>query len=334
MKIWQDFDREQLIVDVAEMYYEGNKTQQEISEIVGKTRPTISRLLKEALEKGFVVTHINRPLHFDHNLEKQLEETFGLEQAKVLIWRKNDYERLRRYLGIVGSRVLKNLLSPGMSIGLTWGTTLEEIVDAMEETPIDNVKIVQLAGALGAHGQAFDAIPLVQRLSEKLHGEPYYLNAPFLVESAEMAQSLLNNPSNRLTIKMGQECDIVLVGIGKIDPQMSTLYLGGHISLEELEALQALKAIGDACGHPFDSDGKDAAEEFNKRIVSISREDLKAIPTRLGVAGGISKVSPILGALLGGYIHHLVTDSAAAEAVLELNQTRERKDIKCKKGAN
>lgn len=330
MQKWKEFDREQLIVDVAELYYEQKKTQQEISTIVGKTRPTVSKLLKEALVRRIVETRIRRPIHFDHGLESQLEDTFGLKEAKVFISRKNDYEHLRRYLGVVGASVLKSILHSGMSIGVTWGTTLQSIIDAMEEIPLANVKIVQIAGALGGHGAAFDAISLVQRLSEKLHAEPYYLNAPYLVENAEMAKSLLGNRSNRRVIDMGKECDVVLIGIGKLDPQTSTLYLGGHISLKELEALQKLNVIGDACGHPFDSDGRDVAEEFNNRILSISRKDLRAIPTRLAVAGGIAKAGPILGALLGGYIHQLVTDDTAAEAVLELNRGRKGKTRKAR----
>jgi deoxyribonucleoside regulator len=325
MSKWKDFDREQLIVDVAVLYYEEKKTQQEISAIVGKTRPTISKLLKEALDRRIVETRIHHPVHFDHTLEIQLEETFGLKEAKVFIWRKGDYEHLRRYLGIVGASEVHRLLHPGVSIGVTWGTTLQAIIDEMEEIPTDNARVVQLAGALGGRGQAYDAIALVQRLVEKLHGESYYLNAPFLVESAEMAESLLSNASNRRTIELGAECDTVLVGIGKLDPQMSTLYLGGHISLKELQALQKLNVIGDACGHPFDSDGKDAAEEFNSRVVSISRDNLRAVPTRLAVAGGTQKAAPILAGLLGGYMNQLVTDAATAEAVLELNQMRKGK---------
>jgi len=96
--------------------------------------------------------------------------------------------------------------------------------------------------------------------------------------------------------------------------------MGGHISLEELNALQASNAIGDACGHPFDLQGQDVAEEFNNRIVSISREALKAIPNRLAVAGGIAKAAAILGALRGGYITRLVTDHNTAQAILDLNR--------------
>lgn len=325
MKNWKEFDREQLMVEVAELYYEAKKTQKEISTIVGKTRPTISKLLKEALDKQIVEVRIHRPVHFDHGLEMQLEETFDLKKANVFVWHKGEEEHLRRYLGIVGASVVKMSLHPGVSIGVTWGTTLQAIIDAMEETPVANAKVVQLAGALGGRGEAYDAISLVQRLSDKLHGKPYYLNAPFLVENAAMARSLLSNTSNYRTIEMGKECDIVLIGIGKVDPHMSTLYLGGHISLSELDALKRHNVIGDVCGHPIDSDGKDAAEEFNSRVISISRKDLKTIPTRIAAAGGIAKAAPILGALLGGYVHQLVTDNATAEEVLKLYKIHEGK---------
>jgi len=40
------------------------------------------------------------------------------------------------------------------------------------------------------------------------------------------------------------------------------------------------------------------------------------IPIRIGVAGGAGKVRPIIGALRGGYLTHLVTDSLTAKRIL------------------
>jgi len=45
------------------------------------------------------------------------------------------------------------------------------------------------------------------------------------------------------------------------------------------------------------------------------------VPIRIGVAGGPSKVEPILGALRGGLVTTLVTDVRTAEAVLDASSS-------------
>ena len=62
-----------------------------------------------------------------------------------------------------------------------------------------------------------------------------------------------------------------------------------------------------------------AVEAHDEHAVGIALDDLLGIPARLAVAGGAPKVEPILGALRGGLVNLLVTDSATATQVLELD---------------
>ena len=47
-------DEDRLVVKIAQMYYEENKTQSEISKILGIHRTSISRMLKTIKEKKIV----------------------------------------------------------------------------------------------------------------------------------------------------------------------------------------------------------------------------------------------------------------------------------------
>lgn len=53
-----DKEKQQLSVEVARLYYQSDYSQQEIANKLNISRPTISRLLKYAKEKGFVQIHI------------------------------------------------------------------------------------------------------------------------------------------------------------------------------------------------------------------------------------------------------------------------------------
>jgi deoxyribonucleoside regulator len=311
-------DRASLLADVAEMYYLEEKNQAEIAKTIGLTRSMISRMLTEARENGIVEIRIQRSLQSDPELENALKEKFGLKDVYVVVTNHRNGERLTRTLGNAGAQMLARLLAPQNTLGLAWGTSISATVDAFEVKGMIPVKVVQLVGAMGAHNMEYDGHDLVARITEKLGGEAYYLNAPYLCESPEMAKSLLETKSVRETISVGKKTDVALLGIGSTSPDNSSFYLAGYITRRELDELRKAGAIGDVCGLHFDLNGEPACEDFCERLVSIRRHDLLSIPVRLGVAGGEGKTAAILGALRSKYVNVLIIDSTTARKVLEL----------------
>jgi DNA-binding transcriptional regulator LsrR (DeoR family) len=255
----------------------------------------------------------------DSDLEYELREKFDLKDILVVVTHHHSgSERLSRTLGNAGAQMLARYLAPQKILGLAWGTSISATVDAFEAIEPISVSVVQLVGAMGAHNTKYDGHDLVARIREKVGGEAYYLNAPYLCQSAEMAQALLETKSIRETISVGKKTDIALLGIGTTAPDYSSFYLAGYVSRRELDELRQAGAVGDVCGVHFDINGESACTDFCERLVSIRKPDLLAIPVRLGVAGGEGKADAILGALRGKYVNVLVIDSLAARKVLEL----------------
>lgn len=311
-------DRASLLADVAEMYYLEEKNQAAIAKTIGVTRSMVSRMLTEARESGIVEIRIQRPLHLDLDLESELKEKFGIKDVFVVVTSHRSGERLTRSLGNAGAQMLARYLLPQKILGLAWGTSISATVDAFEAKEPIPVKVVQLVGAMGARNMEYDGHDLVARITEKLGGEAYYLNAPYLCQSRELAKSLLETKSVRETISVGKKTDIALLGIGSTAPDYSSFYLAGYITRRELDDLRQAGAVGDVCGLHFDLHGQPACDEFSERLVSIRRPDLLSIPVRLGVAGGEGKAQAILGALRSKYVNVLVVDSVTARRVLEL----------------
>ena len=301
------------------MYYLEEKNQAEIATSIGVTRSMISRMLTEARESGIVEIRIQRPLPTDSDLEGRLRDAFGLKDVFVFVTHHHSgSERLTRALGNAGAHMLARYLAPHQVLGLAWGTSISATVDAFEASEPMPISVVQLVGAMGAHNMKYDGHDLVARIREKVGGEAYYLNAPYLCQSAEIAQALLETTGIREAISVGKKTDIALLGIGTTAPDYSSFYLAGYVSRHELEELRQAGAVGDVCGLQFDIKGQSACDDFCERLVSICRPDLLAIPVRLGVAGGEGKADAVLGALRGGYVNVLVIDSLAAIKVLEL----------------
>ena len=311
-------DRASLLADVAEMYYLDQKNQAEIAKHIGVTRSMVSRLLTEARESGMVEIRIHRTVQFDRELESALIKHFGLKDASVVAIANYDNERLLRALGTAGAQTLRRYLAPKKILGLAWGTSISATVDAFEVSEPMNIRVVQMVGAMGARNMEYDGHRLVSRLSEKVGGEAYSLNAPFICQSAEMAKALLETKSIKETITLSKKSDVALCGVGTTAPEYSSFYLAGSVSLQELNGLLQEGAIGDVCGLHFDENGHPTADDFTERLVTIRPKNLLSIPVRLGVAGGEGKVKAILGALRSKYINVLVTDSVTARKVVDL----------------
>ena len=313
--------RTELLADIAEKYFLDGLTQAEIAVQVGVTRSMISRMLTEARQKGIVKIQICRPLEVDRALGRALVEAYGLVDARaVLVGSEDPPARLGR-LGEAAARMLAPFLKPDSSLGLAWGTGVRTAVNALQVDGPVPLKIVQLVGALGARNEDYDGNAVVQQLVEKIGGEGFYLNAPFLMENPETVQALTNIPSIRETLEKGRTCDLALVGVGSTEEANSSFYQAGYIPLEDLRVLQESGAVGDVCGLHFDVDGRAVGQDFTSRTVTISQEGLLEIPVRIGVAGGPGKVRPILGALRGRYINHLVTDTLTAAELLKYSSS-------------
>jgi len=310
--------RNELLADVAEMYYVHGENQSEIAKQIGVTRSMISRMLAEARDLGIVQIQIERPVRFDDDLGRSLERLLNLNKADVLI--EHPDQELRTQLGLAGAKLVLRYLQPNQVLGIPWGTTVSEVVSALQaEYPI-SMSVVQLVGALGAKNQDYDGHALVNRLVETFGGEGYYLNAPFFSKDEKTAKALLFDKGIRQTLQKAEECDLALLGVGSIIKSHSSFYNAGYIDEIDFNMLVNDGAVGDVCGLHFDIDGTPKGLEFEKRTVNIGRNRLKKIERRIGIAGGKGKTEAILGAVRAGYINELITNRATARALLEYSQ--------------
>lgn len=312
-------ERQTLLADIAEMYFIDGKNQAEIARNVGMTRSNVSRMLTEARQLGIVQIQINRPVRENHALAQELIERFNLINARVVA--VDHTAQLLNKLGLTASDELRALLKPGWILGTSWGTAISAAVDEFElELPIQEVKVVQLLGAFGARIKDYDGHSVVHRLETKLDAEGIYLNAPFFVENCEIAQAFLENKSVQESLDYAKRADIALLGVGSTDTNHSSYFLANYVTRDDILSIQNTGAVGDVCGRFFNIHGEICAEDFQQRFIGINLHDLLAIPIRIGIAGGPSKIAPILGALRGGLINILISDEASIKEVLRRSQ--------------
>jgi len=307
--------RSNLLAYVADMYYINGLDQSAIAREVGVTRSMVSRMLTEARKRGIVEIKVNWPIHPDHDLEEAIKSQYGIPSVLVVTIEETRRDKLIIDLGNATVRVLNKYLNQDPIIGIAWGTTISAIVDAVQPQTGIAAKVVQLVGAQGAKSVEYDGHMLVQRLVEKLGGEGYYINAPYLCQSAEITQSLRETRGIKEAIEMCTQIQLALLGIGTTKTEYSSHFLSGLLTSKELNTLRKNGAIGDIAGNYYKEDGSPYEDDFLRRMINIRWEDLKKVPIRIGVAGGPGKVDAIAGALRTGLITHLITDNITARII-------------------
>jgi transposase len=107
-----DAFHQDLMREVAKLYYYEDLTQDQIGEIVGLSRQKVWRVLKKAKEEGIVQIKIIEPSDKELENENQLKEKFGLKEVKItLSFQENDKILLKRVAQVAAS-YLRNRLDP------------------------------------------------------------------------------------------------------------------------------------------------------------------------------------------------------------------------------
>ncbi len=308
-------DHVRLLVKVARLYHERGMRQPEIAARLNLSQPRVSRLLKEAVDRGVVRTVVVSPEGVHAELEDALVERYGLRDAVVV---EVEGPEVIPALASATATYLDTTLTGGDVIGISsWSATLLEAVNVMRaKTPSVAQEVVQLLGGTGSPEVQLHATRLTSRLAELTGARPVFAPSAALVGSSELRDLLAQEPAMAEAIKAWSRLTLALLGIGTLEPSPLLRRSGNAIPPEDQRALKKLGAVGDVCARYFDSSGEPVDAPFNDRVLGIDRDRLRAVERRVGVAGGMEKVAAIHGALRGEWINILITDVEAARELL------------------
>jgi deoxyribonucleoside regulator len=312
--------RQAVLAEVATLYWVDKLNQEQIARQIGRSVPTVSRLLAEAEAAGIVEVRIRYPTAVEPDVQAELTGRFGLQVARVLAGATTDPARLLAQLGELAARHLTTVLGDGMTISVGWGTTLYEVVQALRPALYRDVRVAQALGSLGSKLPAIDNHLITRLLADRVGGAPHFLPAPMIVESEAVRAALLADRQVRETLEIGRGADLALVGIGVAEPDLAGMYRAGYIDEATLDAIRAAGAVGDILVDFFDRAGRRLHLPVTRRVIGLGLDDLVACPMSIGVAGGTRKAAAILGALRAGLLHVLITDEATAREVIRLDE--------------
>jgi DNA-binding transcriptional regulator LsrR (DeoR family) len=311
--------RDELLATVASLYYKLNRNQNQIAERLDMSASKVSRLLKEAHERGIVEVHIRMPIPRDFELEQRLIETFGMKDACILQTNgRVEHSVAIRGVGRLGAAYVQRAIeaiSPGGTLGASWGESVFAVVEALPDSLARSVDVIQLAGWIHSYG--FEGSELNRIVANKVGGRGYFLAAPCVVERAEIRDMLLQEPMIRDVIARAGGVYLAICGIGAVLPDCNFVR-SGLLSWEEMQELGRQGIVGEMCGSFYDLDGRCREYAINHRTIGVSLDHLRDNPRVLAVARGEGKARAIVGALRGGYVKVLASDDITARAVLEI----------------
>ncbi len=310
-------DQLRLLTKIAVLYHEEGLAQGEISGRLNLSQARVSRCLKLADELGIVRTSVVQPAGIYVGLEKALEEKYGLQE--VVVADMVDDASLGMRLGSCAATYLETTIEVNDVVGISsWSTTLLQTVEAMRSRPRKILsEVIQMIGGVGSPQAQVQATRLVSHLAELTSARPFYMAAPGLVANNGIRQAFLDDPAVASTTEAWSRVNTSLVGIGTFPASPLWRASGNALTAAEENELLESGAVGEICLRYFDIDGKPMNSAIEVRMISISSEAMLQIPRRIGVAGGIRKLAAIRGAINGGWVNVLITDSDVARQLLE-----------------
>ncbi|MDR0361557.1 MAG: winged helix-turn-helix transcriptional regulator [Planctomycetota bacterium] len=301
-------DNSELLRRVAWLYHEEGLNQQDIADRLRLSRTKVLRVLKECRDTGLVKVSLDVATGVLFGMEERMREVFGLDECLVTPAAGEPMQSVAKALAYRFEEALRTC----SSIGLGGGRTLHAFAQRFD--PPENMctrEVIILVGNTKAN-YAIEPYEIVSILASKLAVDVYNVWAPAKVNNAKEAELIKSVPSISKVLKMGEKVDVAFLGIG--DMAKSSYIRYGYLSEEKVASYVRAGAIGEVLGRFFTIDGEIIEKNFNQLFISVPMP-LKS--KAIGFAGGIEKVSAILGALRTGWLSGLITDEFTAAALLE-----------------
>ena len=303
------------MLKIVTMYYEQGMTQALIAQKMGISRPVISKILQQAKESGVVSISIKDESAYAVELGLRIEQKYQLDDVIVVPTNEQKQSQsVKKEVSRIAAFYLKERLNVGMNIGLSWGTTLADMIDEMPYCSFPTINVAPLVGGVSSEHLYFDTNHLVFRLAEKLNSRCQYFYAPALAESIELATVLNKSQLVSKALEQAKHVDFAIIGVGNPN-ESSTWKRLGYIEADELEIIKETGVKGDAVASLFDKNGQTVNNEISQRMLGIKVEDLVNIPDVMVIGCGEEKVESIKPLLIGRCCSILVIDQTIAEAL-------------------
>lgn len=312
---------ELLSIRAAELYYEEDKTQDEIGSILALTRWKVGRLLAQAKASGFIRIEIVHPRARRLPVERRLRETCGLADAIVVSTSGvEDSDELQSRTAQAAADYLATLRPVPRTLGISWGRTLDDVSRHLQDGWASGVDVVQINGGVSlnrrAGTRAGTAASTAVTIAQKAGGHATLLPSPAILERLETKRAIESDRAVAAVLDLAASADAYLFSAGAADAT-SVLVDSGYLTPDDVSALVRRGAVGDVVGRYVDAAGAIVDERLDERTIGLPLETLRAAQLSIAVIAGAAKHAVARAVVSSGLCTVLVTDEETARELIE-----------------
>lgn len=246
------------------------------------------------------------------DLERNLAKKFSLRRAFVVPGDCDTNRISRDALARSAGEAILDVLGISDVVAISGGSTLADVtrhLPAHKNYP--KVTVAPTGGGLG-DALVTEANTVAAQLAQALGAGCRLLHLPDDLGEDSVNILLEAQPSIREVFDLIRSASVVVQGVGTLQGVAKRR----KFPTARTQTLKKRRAVGESLGYFFDSAGNvvEAASGVGMRL-----DDLRNAAHVIAVAGGASKAAAITALLNTGLQHVLVTDEAAALAMLSGN---------------
>jgi len=305
-----------LMIRVAWLYHQRGWTQEQIARHFRVSRATVARVLQRAIRDGLVkICFAPEPEH-RMLFEEGLCQQYSLEEA-ILVTCTAESSARQTALAKATAAYLERSLEDNTVVSLGTSRTLHEMAGIYSPSrKLPNCVFVEMLGGIADEDPRFDIYNVSWKLAEACGGSARHLFTPAVLGSPEAKEVMLNDTRIAETLELAAGSGMSLLAIGDTG-KTCPVFKMAHLGEADIRDLQSRGAVGEIIGRAYDADGNSIATPIDDRILSLTMEQIRALPFVVAVGGGKEREAAILGALRQKFIKVLITDYDTGQALVE-----------------
>ncbi len=309
-------ERNDLLAEMADMYYKQGKTQSEIAKSYNTNRFKVAKMIQDALDEGIVEIRINYSTERNLEAEKELLELYPLKKAIVVNTKYSSDIEIQSQIGKMGANYLTGLIKQNPTVGITWGKTLYSMISQVPTTALNAVNVVQLTGDSNMMNPLYDTRELVRMLATSFKGTYHYMHAPLYLCSAGVKDAFYKEPSMIDLMKQTKNMGVIVSGIGGLSSlPMDNPAVYPYLTEKDIEAKK--DCIGSLYGYVINKDGQIADIDLNQKLIAVDIEEILQVSHRLVMASGRHKTDVLAKTMEKGLFNELLTDNDTAMRLIK-----------------
>ena len=304
-----------LRVRAAWLYFNRGLTQKDIASTLGVSRSTVVRMLDEARKRSEVQIWINTSPSDCTELSIALESALDLDEA-IVVPGSGSAEETAREVGAALGQLLSEVLVDGMSVGIGWGRTLNACLATFRPQRREGMQVVSLQGGL-MEASSINPVDISWQMAGRLGANCLLYLAPLVVDSQDTKRHLIDRCGLARVEEAAARLDLAVISCGDIGDAGSSL---SHqfLSPEEYAGLLRAGAICDTLCQFLDSNGHTVDHPVHSRVMAVDLDTVAKAKHGILASGGARRAGAIKATLARTRCRTLVTDEAAARALLEM----------------